>query len=76
MVFNSKVILALNVPYQESLVVGFSMVLLYGASGVPNAAGLVKNLAAMDVAEHQLEQVKSELGKVTTLLEQQRKPLG
>ena len=32
--------------------------------------------ASMDVAEHQLGQVKSELGKVTTLLEQQRKPLG
>ena len=32
--------------------------------------------ASMDAAEHQLGQVKSELGKVTTLLEQQRKPLG
>ena len=32
--------------------------------------------ASMDVAEHQLGQVKSELGKVSTLLEQQRKPLG
>ena len=69
MVLTRVYIFVLDVPNQETFVIGFSMVLLYGRARVPNLAVFVQSLISlMNIAQERIIKIIENIDSILTVL--------